>query len=584
MAFDSGALGGDDTYGGNGPNSKPVPVSNTGAPQNTAPPAATPATVVQKVPVPDHHSLLGRAFRSLYESMGQGPPSYHIDPQSGQAVRDADKTPTKPGQFFRNILAASILGAQSGMEAQHKEPYGAGPAQSMIAGAAGVRNDAQSQDDAARRTAEDDWKRAQLIKQQKLAEQKAQTEIDRDKALTAEANANTARINKETQGSDFRMHQEVATAGKASIQPYIEAGLQPVFDNVSESDMTNLIKTRPDAAVLDWEHTGVRTTIDKNGVPQYEYTFTAFDPNGKIKLTPGVLDQWKKDGLDKFYPELSGYKPGRELTVQQYIQLKRLDEGLFADNIKRTKDRLEVEEKHAQIEKTQLEIGKLRLEKKEKDELDKAQQELASLNGDISNLSPDSRRVLSKYSQTMVKEFNDSIGKAYEIYKGAVQAAGGMESDEAKQALQEIQTLQGARDMWLKIGGAGTPTAQTAQPGAEPKPQLGEKGSGALVQPVVLAHIISRAHAYGTTPEAATKIQEDLNAIQSVAGRRDYINKLQVSPAMKAELLDKVKTVTPEPKPQQVTVVTAGGKTGTVSKDQLESFLRDNPGSAVLQP
>lgn len=543
-----------------------VPVPST----PTAPTVPQVGQRIQPVPVESHHSLLGRAFSSLYESMGQGPPKYHVDPETGQTVRD-EQPPGKPGQFFRNILAASILGAAAGQDAHARNPSG-GFAGGMAAGANAEMGELHNQDDLARKRAADDWQRAQEIKKQKMEEERQKSELDLHKAQIAEANANTARINMETQGSDFRMHQEVVTAGRANESVYREAGLQPISgtEGISESDMAAFLKRRPEAISWDWIHTGLRTTIGPDGKPQYEYTYSAYEPHGKVALTGSALAQWKKDGMEKYYPEITNMKPGQQLDVMQFIQLKRLDEGMFADNIKRTKDRLDIEEKKAQIDRTNLEISKLQLEKKDKQDLETAEQELSGVNGDVSKLGAKSKSILAKYAQTMVKEFNDSMQRAYEIYKGAV-TAGGEQSDDARGALQEYQTLQGARDMWLKIGGLGagqgTAAPGAAAPAATPAPPPGFK-----VQEVVLAHMIARAKTYGMTPDQIGKIASDLNAMPSPQQRQDYIAKLQVSPEAKAEITRHAVMVTKAPPPGKTQMVFPDGSVREVPNDQVKGF------------
>gem|GEM_PF-7032065 len=57
--------------------------------------------------------------------------------------------------------------------------------------------------------------------------------------------------------------------------------------------MQYLIQNRPGASTFDWEATGVKLSTGPDGKPTYQYTYSAYDPKGKVPVSAGTIAQWK---------------------------------------------------------------------------------------------------------------------------------------------------------------------------------------------------------------------------------------------------------------------------------------------------
>lgn len=214
-----------------------------------------------------------------------------------------------------------------------------------------------------------------------------------------------------TQGADFEQHQKLADQGRQHFTDFEAAGLSPIFKGIPEAEMQDLIKNRTGASTFDWEATGVKLETGPDGKPTYQYTYSAYDPKGKVPVSQGTIDQWKKDGMDKYYPELFNIlKPGKEVDATHYIELKRLDSKLFGDNILRQKADQETQEfkskqalssaqtAHAWAEtaaaKKQMELSGLAL--KQQQMLPKALKALTESGGDFSKLDAGGKVVIGE--------------------------------------------------------------------------------------------------------------------------------------------------------------------------------------------
>lgn len=283
-----------------------------------------------------HHALLGKLATNL---MGMNT-SYQVDPSTGSLV--AQQSPNKPGMFFRSVLAASLLGGAAGADGNPNQGFMGG----LVRGAGAGMASANQQDALKRQQAQQQY--ANQLAAQKNQREQNQDQREADAAVTTDslrkaqitqANAETYKTNVLTQGADLKTHQETAQMGLNHFNDFKAAGLQPVVQDVPESEMKDLIQNRPGASTFDWEATGVKEGKDANGNPTHEYTYTAYDPKGQIPVSQAVIDQWKKDGMDKFYPDLFKIvKAGSPLDATQYIALKQKDAQLYNDNLTRTKN------------------------------------------------------------------------------------------------------------------------------------------------------------------------------------------------------------------------------------------------------
>lgn len=246
--------------------------------------------------------------------------NYSIDPQTGQTVTSV--TPQKPGELFRRILAGALVGGAVG--GQDARAAGGSPLAGAVGGAGAAQAQLQQQDQQKQADAQQQFKNQQTA----AKAQEDQTEGDLNqqlqKAQIAHANLGTLQLNQLTQGKDYDIHVQHADAGKANVAPYIDAGLKPVFDSIPEADMQKTIQSNPGASALDWEPTGTHETVDPDGTHHYQYTYSAFDPKGKVPLSDQTLSAWKKDGfLDSLGSNAADVlQPDKQLDASQFIALK----------------------------------------------------------------------------------------------------------------------------------------------------------------------------------------------------------------------------------------------------------------------
>lgn len=431
-----------------------------------APAQAQPAAPAQQPGPQDatalHDSMIGKAFKILSGQNTQ----YSIDPQTGKMT--TTDVPNTPGQFFKNVVAAALVGGAA--SASHGRENAGSPLAAVAQGGAANINRNQQLDQERIQRAQQDYKNQLAAGQEQRENQKAQLEQQNfqseevlRKAQIAHANAETIRTNQLTQGDNFATHQKVAEAGQQHFSDYKAAGLMPAAQDISESEMADFIKNRPGASALDWEATGTKLAKDANGDPTYEQTYTAYDPKGKIPVSKGTLDQWKKDGMDKYYPDVfNNVQPGRELDVNQYIALKRKDAELFNNNLVRQKADQESDtakarineanasaaRSYAEIKKVKQEIADDALGKKQSEQFGKALQELDSVGGDFTKLKPSSRVLIGESTSKLVPGLTKEIGDAI--------TAG--DDDRAKDLMGELDNIRHLTTGALGAAGTATPT------------------------------------------------------------------------------------------------------------------------------
>lgn len=399
--------------------SQPQPPTQQAAPPPQAQPAAPQPTAAQANLA--HSAVVGHGFKALMSSMGGTTTQYQQTPDGPVPVQQKNSG----GDFFRSILAGAILGAGAGADKNDGSGAGYGGAARGI-NAVQANNQQQQQ------------MRAQQAQQQfqnKLTADKAQreaagfdTEQQVRKAQIAQANAETLKTNLLTQGSSFELHQKVADADKDRISTYTQAGVKPVFEDIPESQMNDIMKNRPGASTLDWRHTGVKTVLDANGNPSYEYTLSAYDPQQPLPLSAGTIAQWKKDGLFKYHPEYEDIaKPGKSLTVGQFTALDRQAQSYYGQGLAQTKNDLETDHLKAQINEakaatsehfTQSALANLGIQEKkialtEKKAADTAWEHLAAVGNDPDKLTDSHDKIaLAKVAAPAMAETLSAIKDA----------------------------------------------------------------------------------------------------------------------------------------------------------------------------
>jgi hypothetical protein len=309
------------------------------------------------------------------------------------------------------------------------------------AGASGSQNDAGSGWSAAGRGAAAAQQGMQQQQQQRAAEAQKQWENQREanrdsqeeilrKAQIAQANMETLRVNKELQGADYTQHQQIAESGKASVQPYVDAGIEPTASNITESQMHQYMQDHPGASSLDWEPVAVKTVLTKdaqgNDVPTYEMVYSAFDPKGKVTVPQSTIDEWKKAGVFDRYPEYGAVLGnGKTMDAKTYVQVKRDAEKVIADNLAKTNQNLETTLKQTQIDAAKAEITERRAaawndslsakekqdQEKEKNSLNTAWEHLTAAGNDPSKspMTAEDRITLARNAQPIMQDTLNAI-------------------------------------------------------------------------------------------------------------------------------------------------------------------------------
>jgi hypothetical protein len=428
------------------------------------PAAPQPQVTQQQAPQPTpqelsigHDTLFGRAAKAL---MGSGT-QYSVD-QNGNTV--ATQSPNTFSQFARNVLSAAILGGAAGANGNPQQGFAGG---AVRGGAATIQNGEQ-QDQLKRAQAQKDFQQQQLAAREKREADTALSEDQLRKANAAQANAATYRLNVESQGMSLDQHEKIANAGKAHVAAYESAGIKPLFKDIPETEMLDIQKNRPDASTFDWAATGVKPYINpKTGQPDYQMTYTAYDPKGNVTISQAQVDQWKKDGLDKFHPELvNTLKPGKQLSTQEFIAVKQADETLQADNIKREKESLSTDEGKARIKNLNAEAAAhnataarenalataTKEEKTKQEALSKALDELNKVGGDFDKLTPKSRVIIGETQASLIPSMNAEVKQILSDDPGDSQG-------KAKQLMGQIDDLRSLSMQAIKHTAANPPAA-----------------------------------------------------------------------------------------------------------------------------
>ena len=249
----------------------------------------------------------------------------------------------------------------------------------------------------------------------------AATEDTLRKAQIAQANVETLRLNQMIQGQSFDLHQKMADAGKSQIQPYVDAGMTPKADGVTESNMNQFLQDHPGSSTWDWELTGTKLGVGANGQPTTEGTYSAYDPTGKVEVSPSTYSQWKKDGVFDRFPEYGAIlKDNKELSAQQFGQIKRDADKVRADALGRQLQDLNVKKVQVEIDKDNAEKGRYLAEtnkigqevkdaalgKTQAAQFNNALKELNDKQGNFDAITPGSRVIIAESMNKMVPALN----------------------------------------------------------------------------------------------------------------------------------------------------------------------------------
>lgn len=382
------------------PQQTPPPVSQPSAASQVLGGASQHAPITALSPRDQKAAVAGHGFHAVMQAL-EGKSDNWVQTPNGPVNQPVQN---KPGQFFRSLLAGVLTGAAAG--AGHGwEGAGLG-AQAAAKQQQGIQEKSKEN---AQQQFENKQKATQFDTEQQLR-----------KAQLAQANAETLRTNVMTQGASYDLHQKIADADAKRISTFEDAGVKPVYKDVTESEMTDYLKNNPGAGSLDWRHTGVKTVLDKDGNPSYEYTLSAYDPKEKVPLSAATVKQWKDDGLFKYHPEYETMAAtGKTLTVDQFTALDRQAQNFFNQDLAKNKTQLETQHLQAQIDEAHsairehdaqtahenLSSQELKEEKTRKDMEDTAWDHLAKVGNDPDKLTdPHDRAVLARSVQPLMQE------------------------------------------------------------------------------------------------------------------------------------------------------------------------------------
>jgi hypothetical protein len=429
--------------------SLPTPLSPPPPPQQQPPqPQVDPQQMAQMADTV-HHAGIGKAFRSL---MGNEV-NYSIGPD-GKLVQT--ETPRSGSNLWRSMLAGVLLGGATASKDGAKNFVG-GAAE----GGAAVVQHGEQQDQLKRAQAGQDFKtqmEAQANQRANRAEDRAdKTATSEDtlrKATIAAHNAHTLHENQTMQRENSAFHEEIAAKGKVQLQPYLDAGLTPVFKDKGESEMNDLMKNNADAAHLLWEPTGTRIVLGADGTPNVEATYSAVNPTGKIKLTDAQIKQFKDAGIDQYYGKSAWdvLKAGKELDATQYMALTQKEQELTNKKNLRDKQDLDLQKEKAAITLSKAEAShyravtnKIYTDEQEKKLADQAQT-IAEQGGDLSKVGVKGRKLAAA-------AYNDSIKTDVDVIKSLRDPSTGqiVDQNQANSIYKRIEKSQALRDRLLGV-------------------------------------------------------------------------------------------------------------------------------------
>lgn len=446
-AFDVGAQ----------PQGQPPPIQSAPAPTSPSQPVPPATAMAQSLQAADteHHSQLGKAFRSI---MGNDI-SYQIDPQTGKMVQT--EVPQKPGQLWRGIIAATILGGATA--SKNKAP---GFIQGAAEGGGAVIDKAEQQDKEKRANAQQDFKN-------QMTARSANTEDDLKRAQIAFHNAQTLHENKLMQMQDYNYHKEVADTGKKQLQPYIDADPTLVkFQDVPETKMNDLMKGNPQASELLWEPTGTRIVVGADGKPNVEATYSAVDPTKNVKVTNDQIQHWKDAGIDQVYGKATWdvLTNNKELPATTYMAINQKSQELTNKKMADKKTKLDAEKEEAAVAMTKAQTSHFKAEaaKLYADENDKKAAneafDILSSGKDISKISIKGRKLLVDGLNSVIKSNVDEL-KALSKDPTTNQPA---DQDKAKELYNTMENYQKIVDRLYGIkpaepAGVGASQSKTSE-------------------------------------------------------------------------------------------------------------------------
>jgi hypothetical protein len=297
-------------------------------PQQQAPPQPSP----QQVATAQKHQQLGKVASFLFG---------HQTDEAGNAVKQP------PGQLFRSLLAGALLGMAAGSSA----PAGGGKLGGALSGLGHGFAGVEQQNYQRQQQAKDEQRKQQAESRE---EQGFKTEQTMREATIAHENLETVRTQQLINRGTLDQYKEQAELGTAKLEPYVVSGIPAVATDKTADEHTAIVKANPKAVAWDWEQTGVKTVLTKdkdgNQVSHYVPTFSAYDPNSNVTITPGFIKLLKDAHIDDTYPGTTDrLREGQQLKPIEFSALKGQYQKAYNDNLARQKAGLETEETKAKI-------------------------------------------------------------------------------------------------------------------------------------------------------------------------------------------------------------------------------------------
>jgi hypothetical protein len=182
-----------------------------------------------------------------------------------------------------------------------------------------------------------------------------------------------------------------------------------IYSDKPESEMHDLWKSNPMTKHYQWVATGVIPILTKDGQPSYEKTYSAVDPSGKVTVTQGMIDNFKRVKLNDYYPGANTLKVGQTIDAREMMALQHAYQD--TDNKQRTqreadlkagKESAEIQRDRAQAAKDLADVAKGKLETKQSQLFGEALNEYNNVGGDFSKLSPKSQVVLAESTGKLI--------------------------------------------------------------------------------------------------------------------------------------------------------------------------------------
>ncbi len=287
-------------------------------------------------PDPSGGAVAGK--QSLFSKLAGTDVNYRIDPNTGATV--PIRTPQKPGQMFRNILAAGLM-AENGIGLESgAHNFAQGLVQGVGKGYGQSFQMGQAEDDKRRAQALQQYK-DQMEAQRNQRENKESTaRLDLNKVQIAHENMQTA-VLQQTLNDHLKDDQHQAAtfaleADKNVVDDYKSLDIPPVtgLTNLTGAEMQQYLANNPGASTkYKAVATGTQMVVGPDGKSHVENLFSAYPIMNKVP--PTLIGDMKANGWDnpknkQFYPIYQKMSKGGDVNYTEIAavrnQLKSWDD------------------------------------------------------------------------------------------------------------------------------------------------------------------------------------------------------------------------------------------------------------------